>query len=192
MNSKKNKRLLAVFFSINIVLVGVYGYFIYAVETKNKETAVLYAAFHQAASDREKIQGFERVLKDTEKDRNQLSAYFITKTNEVTFIERIEKIGKSAGVALSVNSVSDKTKDSGAVELNFSTSGKFSDIYRLMALIESMPYKVTLKKADIRKAMVVGGAGSEWKGDFTVALESVVAVNTKVAPPEVLAHTDKK
>lgn len=179
MNNKKIKRLLAIFFLVDILFLGVYGYLFYVVDSKNRETAALYTASHQAASDKEKIQGLERTLKETEKERNNLSGYFVTKTNAVTFIEQIEKIGKNANVSLTVNSVSDDVKDNGAIQLNFSAVGSFPDMYRLIALVESMPYKVTLKKANVLR--VVDQA--VWRGDFVVKLESFTVANATTSPP---------
>lgn len=172
MNNKKIKRLLFLFFLIDAILFGVYGYLYYVVDSKNKETAALYIVSHQAASEKEKIQGLIRTLKDTEKDRNKLSGYFVTKINAVTFIEQIEKIGKDAGIDLSVNSVSDGAKDSGTIQLSFSAAGNFPDMYRLIALIESMPYKATLKKVDVQAASDSKEGGKNWKGNFIVSLES--------------------
>ncbi len=168
MKNKKIKNLLAVFFLADIALLGAYGYLFFAAESKNKETAALYGASNERNSSKEKIQGLLRALEDTEKEREKLSEYFAAKTSAVAFIEQIEKLGKNAGVDLSVSSVSDGAKGGGAIELAFSATGSFSDMYRLIALIESIPYKVMLKKVDIQR-MNDSGA---WKGNFTVTLEN--------------------
>lgn len=184
MNSKKIKRFITVFSFINIVLFGMYGYLLYVVNDKNKETAVLYAASHQQAADKEKIQGLERTLKDTARDRDSISKYFVSKTNAVTFIEQIENVGKSANVILSVNTVSDEAKDVGGIQLSFSATGGFSDIYRLIALVESLPYKVTLKKTDIQKVDERKEGNAVWKGNFVVTLESFTPSNATTTPAE--------
>lgn len=175
MKNKQTSRLLIVFILADVVLLGAYGYLLSVVNTKNLETADLYTASHQAASGQEKILGLGRILKDTEKDRNKLSEYFVTKTNPVAFIEQIEKIGKNAGVDLVVSTVSDTTKDNGGIQLSFSATGSFSSVYRLIALVESMPYKVTLRKADVQMSGDQKDASGTWKGNFTVMLESFVA-----------------
>lgn len=178
MKNKKIKRLLGIFFLADSMLLGVYGYLYFVADSKNTETSAFYIASHQAVSDKERIHELERTLKDTENERNKISEYFVTKTNAVTFIEQIEKVGKNAGVDLTVNSVSDEAKDAGAIQLSFSAAGSFPDIYRLVALVESMPYKVTLKKANISRA----GDQTLWKGDFTVKMESFSAENATTTP----------
>lgn len=192
MNTKKNKRLLALFSLINIMFLGVYGYLFYVVASKNTETVVLYTTSHQQASDKEKIQELDRTIKDTEKERNNLSAYFVTKTSAVTFIEQIEKIGKNAGVDLSVNSVSGDAKGGGTTQLAFSAAGTFSDIYRLIALVESMPYKVTLKKADMQVTSDQKDGSTIWKGGFVVTLESFVATSAATSTAGVVSGMSKK
>jgi hypothetical protein len=176
MSNKKTKRLLISFSLLNVALLGVCGYAFFFVQTKTIETAALYDISHTHASDKEKTQALARTLKETEKDRRVLSEYFVSKTSAVTFIEQIENIGKNAGVSLKVSSVSDEAKGSGGVQLSFSANGPFPEMYRLIALIESMPYKVTVKRANIQK---MEGQGSVvWSGDFAVTLESFVQENT--------------
>jgi hypothetical protein len=182
MNTKKVKRLLAMFFLTDLLLLGVYGYLFFMTNAKTEKTTALYLASRQAASDKEKIHALERMLKETEKERARLSEYFVTKTNAVTFIEQIEKIGKNADVDLTVNSVSGETKDSGAIALNFSATGSFSALYRLIALVESMPYKATLKKTDMQRSDQKEKAA--WKGNFTVMLESFAAGDATTTPAE--------
>lgn len=174
MKNKKITRLLAIFFLIDMMLLGVYGYLFFAVNGKNKEIATLYAASHKEASDNERVKDFLRTLKDTEKERNALSAYFITKTNAVAFIEQIEKMGENAGVEVTVNSVSDGDKDKSILQLSFSATGNFSNMYHFIAFIESLPYKIILKKADVQKMTDQAG----WNGNFLVTLESFAASST--------------
>lgn len=191
MNNKKIKKLLAVFFLVDVVLLCVYGYLFFVITDKNKETAALYLTSHQQSSDKEKIQGLARMLKESENDRKKLSEYFVTKTNAVAFIEQIEKIGKDVGVGLTVNSVSDAAKDKGSIELSFSATGSFPDMYRLIALVESMPYKVTLKKMDMQRAGDLK-EGISWKGNFAVVLDGFVSANSATTSAEVLDTKGKK
>jgi hypothetical protein len=185
MKNNKIQRLLVIFFLINVILFGIYGHLLYSMQTKNKETAALYTASHEEDSDKEKIRELSRVLEDTKKERDNLSEYFVANTNAVTFIEQIEKVGKTAGVELTVLSVSDETKENGVVELGFSAIGGFTHLYHLIAIVESMPYKVVIKKADIQKTMekTAGQHGGQkegavmWAGNFTVTLESFIATN---------------
>lgn len=171
MKNQKIKRLLTAFILIDLLILGVYGYLFFTVNSKNKEIAALYAVSHKEASDNERIKELLRTLKETEKERNMLSAYFITKTNAVAFIERIEMIGKNADVNVTINSVADGEKDKSALQLNFSATGNFPNMYHFIALIESTPYKIALKKADIQKMT----DRARWKGDFLVSLESFAA-----------------
>lgn len=172
MNNKQIKKILAVFFCIDMGLLAVYGYLFFVVNAKNKETTILYTASHEQTSDKEKIQALFRVLRDTEEDREKLSKYFITKMGAVTFIEQIEKIGKNAGVQLSVNTVSDEESGGGAIQISFGANGSFAHMQHLIALVESMPYKVTIKKADIQKIDEQKDGQAVWKGTFNVVLES--------------------
>lgn len=180
MNNKPIKRLLTIFFTVNMALLGAYAYLLYAVQTKNKESSALYTLSHDQILDKGKIQELERALKETEKERGKFYEYFMNATNAVAFIEQIEKLGKSASVSLSVSSVSDGIKEDGTIQLGFSATGSFVNLYRLMALVESLPYKITLKKVDFQKSDG-GEEGADWKGNFMVILESFTPTNPAVA-----------
>lgn len=193
MNNKKVKSLLIIFSLINTVLLSTYGYLLFVMKSKNNESTVLYMASHQAASDKERTQELARMLKETEADRKKISSYFFTKANAVTLIEQIENIGKSAGVDLAVNSVSDEAKDTGVTQLSFSATGSFAALYRLVALTESMPYKITLKRVDIQEMNNQTQSGIGWKGNFTIMLGSFVSTKDAVpAPTEAASSGSKK
>lgn len=159
--------------TLDIALLCVYGALLYSAHNKELQSAVLQSKMKQNESDKETVKGLERALEDTKAQRAKLENYFIQKTNSVTFIEHIEQIGKGAGVELLVSSVADAPTGTSGIELNFSATGGFSGIYRLIALVEAMPHKITFKKADIQKSEADGS----WKGNFAISLESIVSAN---------------
>lgn len=185
MNTSKAKNFFVTTLFMNVVLAASYGFLIYSTSKIQKETTELYTASHQRESDQERIQALKQALKETEVDRAKIDEYFIQKADTVMFIEHIEKIGKDAGVVLSVNSVTDAPKGSIGVQLDFSAVGEFSNIYQLVALIESMPHKIIFKKTDIQKTETDG----LWKGVFTITLESFLSANT---PDSTLAAAGDK
>lgn len=192
MNNKSTKRIFALFFTINLAMICTYGYLFFVMKSKNAKTSELFVASHSRATDKEKNQGLERMLKDTETERKKLSEYFITKKNAVSFIEQMEKIGKSAHVALSVNSVSDEAKDTGVINLNFSVMGSFSNIFRFIELVDTVPYKVTIKKMDIQAVNDQKEENLKWSGSFTVMLESFVMATATTTMAENTGSVNKK
>jgi hypothetical protein len=186
MNDKKTQKLLLILFFANMALLGAYGYLSFSVKEKNKQTTLLYFATRQAESSTEEIRKFERTMKETEIERGKLSSYFVPETNPIAFIEQMEKIAKSTGVDLSIRSVFGDTKNDESVSLDFFATGNFSNLYRLVALVESVPYKVGIKKAILQKSVIDQETGQMlWSGDFTITLESF-KVNS-----ENLAKADK-
>ncbi|MBI2120032.1 MAG: hypothetical protein HYT94_00210 [Parcubacteria group bacterium] len=188
MNQSKTKKLFIVSLVLIVSLILAYGAIWYSVHVKQKETATLYAASNQQESDQEKIRELEGTLKDTKESRAKLDEYFIQKANTVTFIEYIEQLGKDAGVALTVSSVTDAPKGSVGIQLDFSAAGSFSGLYRLIALVELMPYKIALKKADVQRVETDG----QWRGNFTIMLESFLAVNSAEGPLAATGEVPKK
>lgn len=177
MRDQRTKKLLIAFFIVNTILFGMCGFLIYSVESKNKKTSALYAASEQQVSDQEKIQNLKQILKETEGDRKKLDEYFITKTNTVSFIEKMKQVSRDASVDLSINSISDGEKNTDGVSLGFSAKGSFSSLYRLIVLVELMPYKITFKKIDIQKTDILGEWTKGWNGNFIITLESFIATN---------------
>lgn len=181
--------LLIILFFADMALIGVYAALFYFIEQRNEDTVQLYTDIKNHSSDQDKIQELERTLKDTEKDRAKLNEYFQS-MDAVKFIELVESLGRNAGVALSVGSVADAGKSDTGIVLDFTATGNFSNMYRLITLVESMPNKTVLKKISLTQKTDDAQKGEAmWTGHFILLIKGLAG--TKGNTPVEQAGTAK-
>jgi len=174
MNNDKTKKIIAFFAIIDIVLVLIYGGLFFIVRQKNAQTAEIYSSLYRRASDEGALTRLEKTLADTEKQRALLDGYLVTSTETLSFIEQVEDLGKKSLTDVKVTSLSSPKKSGDPFLLDFTAQGEFGNISRLFSLVESMPFRISIKKANIAAIPQDKGAttASLWQASFTIVLES--------------------
>ena len=109
---------------------------------------------------------------NTESKRLELESHFVTSDELVSFIEYIESLDTISGGTLVIDEV-DVGDEQGepVLKVSLSASGKYKEIYKLLSLIETMPYEVSIPTFDLSVADIVSGAGassveSEWNAEI--------------------------
>jgi len=158
------------------LLLSAYVYFFYTTVDSGRKMAALYSTLHQSASDETKAHSLSKSIDDTAVLRSSLDSYFIRSSESVLFLEKIETLGKQTGVSLHTSSyvVVPKT---GILEDQFFADGTFSELYNLLALIESMPYQISVKNVNfIKNSTPENGKDQRppWTATFTVDLLSYI------------------
>lgn len=105
-------------------------------------------------------------LRETQAEREYLNTLFIFDGAEASFLERIEELGRSAQVKAKV--LTFDTKDS-TLNLIVSATGKFSEIYYFVGLLEAVPLSLRVNNANFKQ---VGGEKGvlNWEGTFDLTL----------------------
>lgn len=100
---------------------------------------------------------FEKLLRDTKDEREKLDTFMVEKKTIASFIENLEMLAKHAGVeitkTLSIEKNTQRSKES-LLKFNLRAKGSFKDIYYFSLLLESMPYKIRIRK------MAMGTSGA--------------------------------
>ncbi|MEK7194549.1 MAG: hypothetical protein AAB660_02575 [Patescibacteria group bacterium] len=81
----------------------------------------------------------------------------LNKTELVSVLEELEKTGRNLGLKTSISSITDeatKTASSTAqtVRITVNTEGVWSSNLAFVRLIENLPYKISVERADLSKA----------------------------------------
>jgi hypothetical protein len=171
MHGNQIQKIIVIFSLINVLFVCLYGLLFFFIRQKNLQTTEIYSSLYEKESEKGALDSTEKSLADTEQQRKILDSYFINSTQAVSFIEKIEKLREYSHTEMVLNAVTPPKKQNEGLLLDFSASGNFEDIYRLFALIEKMPYRMTVRNAILAKS------GNEknperWTGSFSVVLES--------------------
>lgn len=158
-------------------LLGADTLFLHVIQKKVKETDTLVANEITAGEKQKRAETLRRIMEETKTEREELDAYFVKKGDAVSFIERLENMAKGAGLGISIASVSVPEKTS-ALRIEMATQGSFENTLYFLTLLENLPYKIFVEKANLHHKEgssqdVPKGSGT-WTGSFTVVLESFI------------------
>jgi len=120
-------------------------------------------------------QTVRRVVRDTQKEREELNSYFVTEEEIVGFLERIEKLQAQTGTRIDIRSVGvgapvDKDELITPLLLTLESKGTFQDVFYTLSLLEALPTALTVKSARITQ----NPTSLVWEGSFDVAVIKVI------------------
>lgn len=114
---------------------------------------------------------FETFLRETDDERKLISQSFVSEQSLIKVVEDIEKIGVLSGAKVVTESASFVNDQKKVIPtFRISTTGGFSSVFRLMLLLENLPYELAFDEVSIIKTE--GNAGSIWTGTFIIKVIS--------------------
>lgn len=160
----------AVIALLSLVSLGVLLHLVYK---KESALGVLETELMQVRAEENSAASMQHLLVDTREERQKLDSYFIAEDDVVSFIESVEGLADTVGVAISVNSVGvEETTDAERFEyvrVNAAAEGSFKNLYWLLSLIEHMPMKLEVRQVYLEERPAEDGKGSAgWKLTFTI------------------------
>jgi hypothetical protein len=171
--NKKTKRLVYVFFLLNILVLVISVFVLYIVYKKYNSVALLEKRVKVTEDRKDKIISTKRLILNTKEDIKNLNSYFVDSDNMVGFIKDIETLGKNAGVSLVLSSVDISDDGNGLLSLKFTTEGDWSGLMYLLSLVESMPVKMVVNNVSFAKQDIKQGK-KYWDGKFSITLLSFI------------------
>lgn len=158
------------------LLLGAYIFFSYKINSVFKEAE---SAAHERLSLESKgrqLSKTEDLVLNTENKRLELEKHFVTSDGLVSFIEYVESLDDISGGTLVIDDVGVSDENGKPVlGVSLSMSGTYQEIYKLLSLIETMPYEINVPILDLSVSDIVSGAGvkatnPEWNAeiDFVV------------------------
>jgi len=148
---------------LNTAALSVFGTFFYMIIIKQKNVSSLSQELSTESKKEQRYRSLRRILADTVTDREKLNSYFVAPEKIVDFIEEIEALGTHTGAIVSFQAVN--VKDT-MLDLQFETEGNFSDTAYFLALLESLPIKLSFERLWITKRNAL------WDGRFIIHVES--------------------
>jgi Tfp pilus assembly protein PilO len=145
-SSSKNFILLGLAVIANVAAVSAYLYVFGGIKEKNEQISRLEDDIIVKQEQIVEDTSLKATLEQTEKDRNRIFSYFVHEEEVADFISTIERLGKSAGTAVEINSVADEKSadDLGSLTLSLLSRGTWQDTINFLAMLENLPYKVTV------------------------------------------------
>jgi len=169
---KKNASLVALALLGGLALLA-YGFFFYHINQKNVRAAALGEEIALASETENLARSLTSLLSGTEAARTEFSRYFITHDSIVVFIERVERLGKNSGVAVSFSSVEE---GKGRFTAYLTMEGGFANVYRFLELLEAMPYELEVARFTISvPPLPLQKEGALWEGEATIELLNFIS-----------------
>jgi hypothetical protein len=177
--SRGTKKLL-IFYAI-IIIAALVFYTILFISIREKTIAVsLLSNEIDVVMQREaKLSSIKALVKDTDTERRMLNLYIVGSDEEIGLIEMIEALGNDTGAAIEIISVGIEPLLSNSIEsdtaellrLNFTASGSWKSVFHMLALIESIPFNVTVTQVNLeREADHDKNKSNSWTGSFSIAV----------------------
>lgn len=153
---------------------------------RDKLRTVLSASRFEAERQR-KASAIQNTLRESKEAIENLRNIFLGSDNIIPFVETVESLGKTLPVGLSLNSVTlSPTKD--ALTARLSARGSFAELYRILAVIEALPYKIEIGDTQLSygggdSAGLLSAGGDRkvappWSLVVTLTVKSVLPENT--------------
>ncbi len=166
--------------SVVVFLAAAAGYaFLYTrVTAQASEERALAAAAGEASAQDDRSRAAAQLLDAVADDRAAVTAYVIAKDDVAHFIGIIEALGGKSDTEVTVLSVaiadgSELTRHE-MLRLTFSSEGSFAGVSRVLALLEALPYPITIEQAYLERSGAASsnkkGADRSWTGSFTITV----------------------
>ncbi len=183
MHTPKNISLLLVATLFFVVVIIGFIFAIGRINDRRGHVAVVLGDIDGLTRKAEEYQLFEKIIKTTEVDRAKIASYVVKKDGLVDFIKLIEGMATASGVEVVIKTVVESEVQGQATSspkvmltLPLSAVGTWENVSMFFALLESMPYKTTLTKVDLKKMAFEDAsdpkkrrfskANPGWQGDF--------------------------
>lgn len=138
---KKIMILFATTFASMLVLITAYGLIFLAMEKKTEATSTLTESSREISGKESHVGSAVLSLKTEAHNLEKLSTYFIKEQEIVSFAKDIEALGPQSGTVLKIESLDPGMTEKSVPFLDFriKATGGFSDIVRLMTLLQNFP-----------------------------------------------------
>lgn len=168
---RKTKQILGLMIGLNILVFSVCGVVVYTMQNKEKDIQRAVNELAKYSEGQKETSYLKRTLDGLAKERAKLDLYFITNRDIVRFIEQIETLGAEAGAPVKITSV--EVESISSLNIDFTSSGTFSQLFHLASLLESLPFEVVINRFNISKESVkdISPKETKWSAEFSIALK---------------------
>ncbi len=172
------KSLLIGLLVLNGVFLAVWVFLFLGTKAKNENASSIINTIEQKSRDQQLDSSIQKILAETNSQRDEISSYKIGKDSVVQFLQSIEDMGSSTQTRVHVNTVNQvENPDPGkgtlppTLHLTISVDGSWSGVFAVLKALENLPNSsnintVTLTHKDNIAAPEKGSAQATWQGNF--------------------------
>jgi Tfp pilus assembly protein PilO len=167
---------VAILLVIVLGLFGAWCFFVYRSSALRGEIAALQSASDEVSAKESKLISLKNVMRDSKDDIDLISSRFIAKDDIPKFIDMLETDAQGANVKADLSSINLEDGEPSAIralKVHVSGSGSWKDSVGFIALIESLPYALSVDSLSLSKTGDSGKNKSDtwnWNADITASV----------------------
>lgn len=175
--SKITLNILGILIAVNIVGLFLYGYMLYRISSEKSLVNESLVLLNTERKKGDTLEGLNDVINDTVSEREKINSYFIDIKGSAKFLEKLQFFGESASTPIRLENVDVENKN--VLTVNFSANGSFSQIHKLIKLLETTPYVIEIKSMNFNKINITDenkskGSDNPWNINVKIRLLSFV------------------
>lgn len=177
---KKNKTNLILIFVIVLFIFSSF-FFVYVlnvIKNKNKHISATTIALEKKIKEKENIDVLEKKIIELGDTHKTISGYLVNSSNIDKFVEYLERVGESNSIIISVKNVDVPKNEKNKILVNLNMEGNFSDIIKVIYILENSPYNISISSTYINKSIVSPddkgnlNPKSNWQADISFSVLS--------------------
>ncbi len=196
MNQRAIKSALNIVLTFTLLLAGVYAYGLFELERKAVNVDATYNDVLVQLKKQDDLQVARNVFRETSSIRSNIDSRIIAYEEIPEFLASIEKLASSSNVSRNITQVTTSEKeelsalDKQSLDVSFSATGSWDNVFHFISLIETLPYKINLRTADLARHTEIKTTESGTGKDKKVTQEEIKNWSVDVAI-SVIIHKKK-
>lgn len=182
---KKDRTNLIFLISILVTLLVVASFILFfkVIKNKNKHTSRTLSLLEEKIQNKQNSDNLLKRSSELKATSDHVNSYFINPDKIDTFVSYLEKMGTDNNAVLSVKNVEVSTRAKDTLIVKISATGSFSNVMKVVYLLENSPYVVSLNQAFVNKQIkqaqtdkngkVISAGSSYWQADVSFNILSL-------------------
>jgi Tfp pilus assembly protein PilO len=161
---------------IGLNLAGLAGLFFLGRQINQDVNQVVaaYQEFYTSTHGQEDFLALTKTLTETTDARATVDTAFLSSTDLISFIERLEGLARTAGVTFKLDEPKVTAGKTASLALSFQVTGSFAGLYHFLSLLENLSYRL-----DWQSVAWTFNSSTTWSGNFNLAITSYTNTNEK-------------
>lgn len=143
--------ILIISILVALLAISSFIFFLKVVENKNKHASGVMVTLSNKMADKEDAELLTKKFTELESTYQNINNYFIDSSKIDTFVDYLEKLGTENKTELTIKNVEVSPKEQNAINFRVLVSGEFSNVMKVIYLLENIPYHITLTQVFINK-----------------------------------------
>jgi hypothetical protein len=151
MKKKNTKIMLIVSILVALLTILAFVFFFKVIGNKNEHASKVLVTLADKVADKENAEILTKKFTELESTYQNLNNYFIDSSKIDTYVDYLEKLGIENNTELAVKNVEVSSQDKNMINFKILITGDFSNVMKVIYLLENTPYRVNLTQSFINK-----------------------------------------